>query len=48
VPGHPRGHGAARIRGRARSASAFEFISENRQIAFVREFMRTLPDTLRL
>jgi len=34
-------------RTRAVSASAFEFISENRQIAAVREFMRTLPDTLR-
>jgi hypothetical protein len=34
-------------RTRAVSASAFEFISENRQIASVREFMRTLPDTLR-
>jgi len=32
---------------RAVSASAFEFVSENRQIASVREFMRTLPDTLR-
>jgi hypothetical protein len=29
------------------SASAFEFISENRQIAAVREFMRSLPETLR-
>jgi len=34
-------------RTRTVSASAFEFISENRQIASVREFMRTLPDTLR-
>jgi len=29
------------------SASAFEFISENSQIAAVREFMHALPDTLR-
>ena len=29
------------------SASAFEFISENRQIASVRAFMRSLPDRLR-
>jgi hypothetical protein len=29
------------------SASAFEFISENSQIAWVREFMQSLPDTLR-
>jgi hypothetical protein len=35
-------------RTRAVSASAFEFISENRQIASVREFMRSLPETLRL
>jgi hypothetical protein len=34
-------------RTRAVSASAFAFISDNRQIASVREFMRTLPDTLR-
>lgn len=34
-------------RTRAVSASAFEFISENRQIASVHEFMRTLPGTLR-
>jgi hypothetical protein len=34
-------------RTRAVSASAFEFVSENRQIASVHEFMRTLPDTLR-
>ena len=32
---------------RSVSPSAFEFISENRQIASVREFMRSLPDTLR-
>ena len=32
---------------RAVSASAFEFISENSQIASVREFMRSLPETLR-
>jgi hypothetical protein len=32
---------------RAVSASAYEFISENSQIASVREFMRSLPDTLR-
>ena len=29
------------------SASSFEFISANRQIAFVREFMQSLPGTLR-
>jgi hypothetical protein len=29
------------------SASAFEFISENSQIASVREFMRLLPETIR-
>jgi hypothetical protein len=33
---------------RAVSASAFEFISENSQIASVREFMQSLPETLRL
>jgi hypothetical protein len=32
---------------RAVSASAFEFISENSQIASVREFMRALPETVR-
>jgi hypothetical protein len=32
---------------RAVSASAFEFISENSQIASIREFMASLPDTLR-
>ena len=32
---------------RAVSGTAFEFISENSQIASVREFMRTLPETLR-
>jgi hypothetical protein len=34
-------------RTRAVSASAFEFISENSQIASVREFMQSLPETLR-
>ena len=34
-------------RTRSVSASAFEFISENSQIAFIREFMQSLPDTLR-
>ena len=29
------------------SASDFEFISENRQIGFIREFMQSLPETLR-
>ncbi len=29
------------------SASAFDFIAENDQIASVREFIRSLPDTLR-
>ena len=29
------------------SASDFEFISENSQIAAVREFMQSLPETLR-
>ena len=33
-------------RTRAVSATAFEFISENRQIAAVREFMKALPATL--
>ena len=32
---------------RSVSGSAFEFISENSQIASVREFMRSLPETLR-
>jgi len=32
---------------RAVSASAFEFISENSQIASIREFMQLLPETLR-
>lgn len=32
---------------RAVSASAFEFISENSQIGSVREFMRSLPETIR-
>lgn len=42
------GIGASRgSRTRAVSASAFEFISENSQIASVREFMQSLPDTLR-
>jgi len=42
------GLGASRRSGtRAVSASAFEFISENNQIASVREFMQSLPDTLR-
>jgi hypothetical protein len=42
------GVGASRdSRTRAVSASAFEFIAENRQIASVREFMRSLPETLR-
>jgi hypothetical protein len=34
-------------RARAVSASAFEFISDNSQIASVREFMQSLPETLR-
>jgi uncharacterized membrane protein len=33
-------------RTRAVSASAFEFISENSQVASVRAFMRSLPETL--
>ena len=42
------GIAASRTSGtRAVSASAFEFISENIQIASVHEFMRSLPDTLR-
>ena len=48
MPGDARGH--RRIAGfadRAVSASAFEFISENSQIASVQKFMRLLPDTLR-
>jgi hypothetical protein len=41
------GIGASRgSRTRAVSASAFEFISENSQIASVREFFRSLPETL--
>jgi hypothetical protein len=40
--------GAARSpRTRAVSASAFEFIAANRQIAAVREFMESLPAMLR-
>jgi hypothetical protein len=34
-------------RARSVGASAFEFISENRQIESVRQFMRSLPDLLR-
>jgi Family of unknown function (DUF6178) len=34
-------------RTRSVSASAFEFISENSQIASIREFMESLPETLR-
>jgi hypothetical protein len=34
-------------RARSVSASAFEFISENSQIASIREFMQSLPETLR-
>ena len=34
-------------RTRSVSASAFEFISENSQIASIREFMHSLPETLR-
>ena len=42
------GVGASRnSRTHAVSASAFEFISENRQIASIREFMQSLPETLR-
>ena len=42
------GIGASRGSGtRAVSASAFEFISERSQIASVRAFMRSLPETLR-
>jgi len=42
------GVGASRSsRTRAVSASAFEFISENRQIASIREFTQSLPETLR-
>jgi hypothetical protein len=37
-------HGAGTL---AVSASAFEFISENSQIASVHAFMRSLPETLR-
>jgi hypothetical protein len=36
-----------RSRTRAVSASAFEFISENRQIASIHEFMESLSKTLR-
>ena len=42
------GIGASRgSRTRAISASAFEFISDNRQIASIHEFMQSLPETLR-
>jgi hypothetical protein len=42
------GVGASRGSGtRAVSASAFDFISENRQIASIREFTLSLPETLR-
>jgi len=42
------GIGASRSSGtRAVSASAFEFISQNSQIVSVREFMQSLPETLR-
>jgi hypothetical protein len=42
------GIGASSGSGRlAVSASAFDFISENNQIALVHEFMRSLPETLR-
>jgi len=34
-------------RTRSVSASAFEFISENRQITFIREFFQSLPEMLR-
>ena len=48
MPGDARGHRrVAGSRTRAVSASAFEFISENSQIASVREFMQSLPETLR-
>ena len=36
-----------RSRTRAVSASAFEFISENSQITSIREFLQSLPETLR-
>jgi hypothetical protein len=40
--------GASRnARTRAIDASAFEFISENSQIALVRAFMQSLPEMLR-
>ncbi len=41
------GMGASRSRARKVSASEFEFISENSQIAAVREFMQSLPEILR-
>jgi len=34
-------------RTRAVNASAFEFISENSQVASIREFMQSLPEKLR-
>ena len=40
-------HASRDTRTLAVSASAFEFISENSQIATIREFMRSLPETLR-
>ena len=39
--------GASRSRTRAVSPTAFEFISENGQIASIREFMQSLAETLR-
>jgi hypothetical protein len=42
------GLAASQVAGtRAVSATAFEFISENSQIASVREFMRSLPEIFR-
>jgi Family of unknown function (DUF6178) len=44
---HAAVHAAHDTRTLAVSASAFEFISENSQIATIREFMQSLPETLR-
>jgi hypothetical protein len=40
-------HAALGTHARAVSASDFEFISENRQVAAVRDFVNALPDVLR-
>lgn len=44
---HPAIGAGTGSRTRAVSAAGFEFISENSQLAAIREFMRFLPHTLR-